>query len=85
MALALATAAAMCCAVDGFVRLTPMGIGRYGNSPALFLGAERGANVLPVPVPKQCELAFEQALSPSVPSQFEVLQGSRGPLSVPTA
>ena len=56
-----------------FVRLQVAGLGRYGAQPAVFLEEERDGMVLPVPVPRESELAFEQALSLTQPSMAEVL------------
>ena len=60
-------------ASKSFVPLQPAGLGRYGASPALFLEKERGGKVLPVPLPRECVLACEQALSPRTPAMAEVL------------
>ena len=64
-------------ASKSFVPLQPAGLGRYGASPALFLEKERGGKVLPVPLPRECVLACEQALSPRTPAMAEVRR-SRG-------
>ena len=56
-----------------FVRLQVAGLGRYNAAPAVFLERERGGAVLPLPIPRESELAFEQALSPQLPSRVDVL------------
>lgn len=68
---------ASCAAYKQFVRLEVMGVGRYAAEPAIFLGETRGKCVMPIPIPRASEMAFELALSPGAPSMFEVLQGSR--------
>ena len=51
-----------------FVPLQIAGLGRYGTQSAVFLEATRGGRVLPIPIPRETELAFEQALTPTPPS-----------------
>ena len=64
----------------GSVRFVPLqiaGLGRYGSEPAVFLQDPSGGQVMPVPIPRACELAFEQALSPTIPARVEVLLQAR--------
>ena len=60
-----------------FVELNFAGIGRYGTAPAVFLEESRGGPVLPLPIPRAAEMAFEQAVSPTPPAMFEVLLHAR--------
>ena len=74
----LLSTAALDIVSKSFVELRVAGLGRYGASPAIFLQRdEQGGAVLPVPIPRTSEMAFEQALSPRPPSRIEVLLQAR--------
>ena len=60
-----------------FVPLQIAGLGRYGTQPALFLQADAGGLVMPVPIPRESEAALEQALAPTRASRVEVLLQAR--------
>ena len=55
------------------VPLRICGLGRYASAPAIFLEAEAGGPVLPVPVPAESVMSFEQALSMARPARMEVI------------
>ena len=63
--------------VSNFVKLHPLGLGRYAGAPAFILSdtptSTPKSRVLPIPVPKTLECALEDALSPSFCSMVDVL------------
>lgn len=60
--------------LDGFLRLTLAGFGRYESAPALFLQQPSSPGlVLPVPIPAEAVMAVEQALKPARPAMLEVI------------
>ena len=71
----LAAAAAL--DVSNFVKLHPLGLGRYAGAPAFILAdtptSTPISRVLPIPIPKTLECALEDALSPSFCSMVDVL------------
>jgi hypothetical protein len=63
--------------LEGFLRLTLAGFGRYESAPALYLQQPSSepapGRVLPVPIPAEAVMAVEQALRPARPAMLEVL------------
>ena len=63
--------------VSNFVKLHPLGLGRYAGAPAFILAdtptSTPRSRVLPIPIPKTLECALEDALSPSFCSMVDVL------------
>ena len=63
--------------VSNFVKLHPLGLGRYAGAPAFILAdtptSTPKSRVLPIPIPKTLECALEDALSPSFCSMVDVL------------
>ena len=63
--------------VSNFVKLHPLGLGRYAGAPAFILSdtptSTPMSRVLPIPIPKTLECALEDALSPSFCSMVDVL------------